>query len=143
MQIEKTLMNLSPKSLRLPVKYHYQKVRKRLEKEVLYLDRLVGKGKRAIDIGANEGIYSYALSQICEIVEAFEPLSCCTESLVYYSEAKGRNINVYNVGLSNFNGSSILHIPMNRDSVVTGLSSFREMQGHQQCVEVPVRKLDD
>ncbi len=146
MQVEKKLMKLCPKSVRIPVKYHYQKVRKRLEKEILYLDKLLMDGKRAIDIGANEGLYSYALSKICEVVEAFEPQSWCTEAIIDYSEAHGRNINVYNVGLSNFNGSLNLYIPSKDDSdsgLVTGLASFRKMDENEHCVEVPVRKLDD
>ncbi len=139
MQVEKKLMKLCPKSVRIPVKYHYQKVRKRLEKEILYLDKLLMDGKRAIDIGANEGLYSYALSKICEVVEAFEPQSWCTEAIIDYSEAHGRNINVYNVGLSNFNGSLNLYIPSKDDSdsgLVTGLASFREMEDIKHCVLV-------
>ena len=143
MKIQDTLINLCPKRFRLPFNYQYKKFRQRLEKEVLYLDKLLTDYKRAIDIGANEGIYSYALSQLCEVVEAFEPQTWCTQSIVDYSEAHRRNINVYNVGLSNFNGSLILHIPIYSSSLISGLASFREMEGVNQCVEVPVRKLDD
>lgn len=153
MKVEETLLNLFPKSLRLPVKYHYHKIRNRLEKEIFYLEHLIGKGKRAIDIGANEGIYSYALAQICEIVEAFEPQSWCTEEIVAYSQASSCNINVYNVGLANFNGSLTLHVPTSKGdysqlvrglgSLTTGLGSFKEIEGEQISIDVPVRKLDD
>ena len=153
MKLEQTLLKLCPKSLRLPVNYHYRKVRKRLEKETLYLDSLVGNRKRAIDIGANEGIYSYALSKICDIVEAFEPQSWCTEAIKAYSQAYSGNINVYNVGLSNFHGSLTLHIPTSSGDysrlvsglgkLTTGLGSFREIEGEQMCIDVPVCKLDD
>lgn len=153
MKFEENLLKICPRSWRLPAKYHYKKVRKRLEQELLYLNRIVSKGKRAIDIGANEGIYSYALAQMFEKVEAFEPQYWCTNDIIYYSESQGRKINIYQVGLSNFNGSLTLHIPLSRDSyssritglgsLTTGLASFRKMEGQQTCIEVAVCKLDD
>ncbi len=146
MNYEAAFLNLSPKGLRLPIKYHYRKLRGRLDREISYLHQLVGHGKRAIDIGANEGIYSYALSQICEIVEAFEPQPWCTETIIAYKKAYKKNINIYNVGLSNSNGSLDLYIPYRSNSnskLVTGLGSFREPEGDHRCIQVPVRKLDD
>jgi hypothetical protein len=53
-----------------------------------------------------------------------------------------RNINVYNVGLSNFDGSLTLHIPKIGSQIVNGLGSFRTMQGTNYCIEVPVHRLD-
>ncbi len=153
MKLEKTLMKLCPKHLRLPVKYHYHKIRNRLEKEIYYIDQLVGHCKRAIDIGANEGMYSYALSQICNDVEVFEPQYWCTENLISYSKESTCNITVYNVGLANFNGSLTLHVPTSQGdysqlvrgvgSLTTGLGSFRNLEGEQITINVPVGKLDD
>lgn len=146
MNYESAFLNLSPKGLRLPIKYHYRRLRGRLDREISYLYKLVGNGKRAIDIGANEGIYSYALSQMCEIVEAFEPQPWCTETIIAYTKAHKQNINIYNVGLSNSNGSLDLYIPYSNNSnskLVTGLGSFREPEGNHRCIQVPVRKLDD
>ncbi|MBK1988970.1 FkbM family methyltransferase [Sphaerospermopsis aphanizomenoides BCCUSP55] len=153
MKLEAKLIQLFPQSLRLPVLYNYRKLRKRIEQEILYLDQFLHKGKRAIDIGANEGIYSYALAQRCEIVEAFEPQPWCTEALKAYSQSGNKNINVYNVGLSNFNGTLNLNIPVSISdyslevdqlgNVVTGLASFRNIPGETSSFEVPVCKLDD
>lgn len=153
MKLEETLIKLSPKFLRLPVKYQYHKIRNRLEKEIFYLDQLVGSRKRAIDIGANQGIYSYALSLLCDVVEVFEPQSWCTEDIVSYSQLSSCNINVHNVGLANFNGSLTLHIPTSQGnysklvrglgSLTTGLASFKEIECEQISINVPVHKLDD
>lgn len=153
MKIQETLINFCPKPLRLPVKYQYHKMRNRLEKEIFYLEQLVGARKRAIDIGANAGIYSYALAQICDIVEVFEPQIWCTEDIVSYSQVSSCNINVYNVGLANFNGLLTLHVPSSvgdysqsvkgLGSLTTGLGSFRDIEGEQISIDVPVRKLDD
>jgi FkbM family methyltransferase len=152
-KLEESIIQLCPESLRLPFRYHYSRVRGRLEKEIFYLEQLVGDGKRAIDIGANKGIYSYALSQVCDIVEVFEPQCWCTEGIVAYSKAYRRKINVHNVGLSNLNGALTLHLPISNNdysswvpglgNVVTGLGSFRELEGEQTLVNVPVRQLDD
>ncbi|MDJ0736973.1 MAG: FkbM family methyltransferase [Nostocaceae cyanobacterium] len=152
MKIEKKLINTLPNSWNLPVKYHYRKIRNRLEKELSYLDKIVGNGKRAIDIGANEGIYSYALAQICQIVEVFEPQSWCTEAIVNYNRIH-RNINIYNVALSDFNGSLTLNVPTSNGDyshqvsglgkLTTGLATFGELEGETISIDVPVRKLDD
>ncbi|WP_016877379.1 FkbM family methyltransferase [Chlorogloeopsis fritschii PCC 9212] len=153
MKIEDTLMKLCPKSLRLPIKYQYHKIRNRLEQEIFYLKKLGGTRKRAIDIGANIGIYSYVLSQLYEIVEVFEPQSWCTEDIADYSQVYTSNLNIHNVGLADFNGSLNLYVPVSQGdyskfvrgfgNLTTGLGSFREIAGEKVSVSVPVRKLDD
>ncbi|MEH1781795.1 MAG: FkbM family methyltransferase [Nostoc sp.] len=153
MKIEETLIKIFPRRYRLPIKYQYHKIRNRLEKEIFYLEQLGGTHKRAIDIGANVGIYSYALAQIYDSVEVFEPQSWCTENILFYSQTSACNISVHNVGLANFNGSLTLHVPTSLGdysqlvrglgSLTTGLGSFREIKGEQISIDVPVRKLDD
>src|SRR5712671_3570654 len=43
------------------------------EPELAVLDRLVRRGGTAIDIGANQGIFAFALAGIAERVVCFEP----------------------------------------------------------------------
>ncbi|MGA6937185.1 MAG: hypothetical protein WB041_17665, partial [Pseudolabrys sp.] len=43
------------------------------EPELAILDELVPRGGVALDIGSNQGIFAYALSQIAERVIAVEP----------------------------------------------------------------------
>ncbi|WP_353932510.1 FkbM family methyltransferase [Okeanomitos corallinicola TIOX110] len=153
MKLEKTLLNLCPKYLRLPVKYHYHQIRNRLEKEIFYLQHLEINKKRSIDIGANSGLYTYALSHLSNVVEVFEPQTWCTEDIVSYTKISPANINIYNVGLADFHGSLNLHIPVSEGdysqlvkdvgNLTTGLGSFRQIEGEQKTVEVPVHKLDD
>ena len=153
MKLEENFIKLCPKAWRLPIRYNYNKIRNRLEPELLYLNRILTQCKRAIDIGANDGVYSYALAQMCENVEAFEPQTWCTHDIAFYSEKYSKNINIYNVGLSNSNGVLKLHIPVSHSaysrqisglgSITPGLASFREIEGEQTYIEVPVYKLDD
>lgn len=137
------LIGLCPKQIRLPLRYHYWKYRGKLEKELLLLKQLVGKGRRAIDIGANEGIYSYALSKLCEVVEVFEPQPWCAEIISAYSKYRKRNINVYSMGLSEFNGSLILNIPIIDGKPKFYLATFRDLDSEKSCIEIPVARLDD
>src|SRR3974377_962891 len=43
------------------------------EPELAFLDKLAPCGGTALDIGANQGIYAYALAEIADRVVAFEP----------------------------------------------------------------------
>jgi FkbM family methyltransferase len=141
--IEDIYIQLLPRSLRLPGRYYYHQIRNRLEKEIFYLNKLGKVGGRAIDIGANQGMYSYALSKLFEIVEAFEPQTWCTTSLVDFSKSNGRKINVHNVGLSNVRGTLELQIPINKGKLISGLATFRSIAGETKTIQVPVHNLDD
>jgi FkbM family methyltransferase len=137
------LLDICPRQLRLPLRFHYWKCRGKLENEILLLKKLVGKGRRAIDIGANEGIYSYALSKLCEVVEVFEPQPWCAEIVTAYSEYRRKNINVYKVGLSASKGKLILNIPLVDGKPQSYLATFRDVDCNKISLEVPVNRLDD
>ncbi|NEO98667.1 MAG: FkbM family methyltransferase [Symploca sp. SIO2E9] len=137
------LLNLCPEQFLVPLRFHYWQLRGKLESEVQLLKELVGKGKRAIDIGANLGAYTYALSQLCEVVEAFEPQPGCAETLLAYSQYSNSQINVHNVALSESRGLLTLHVPIIEGKSISGLASFNQLDGDQKCLKVPVVKLDD
>lgn len=137
------LIDLLPKPSHIPLRFHYWRIRGKHEKEIFFLKNLVDTKKRAIDIGANVGIYSYALSKLCEVVEAFEPQQWCAETILAYSQFRRRNINVHNVGLSNCNSSLTLHIPISSGRCWYYLASFRQLEGDNECIKVPVHRLDD
>ena len=109
---KQSLIDLLPKQYHLPLRFHYWKIRGKHEREIFLLKELVSSRKRAIDIGANVGTYSYALSKLYKVVEVFEPQSWCAETILAYSQSRKSNINVYNVGLSESKGSLNLHIPI-------------------------------
>ncbi|HSN67472.1 MAG TPA: FkbM family methyltransferase, partial [Fusibacter sp.] len=119
-----------------------------LEKELFFLREIVSSGGRAIDIGANRGLYSYALSQYHTVVEAFEPQPYCSQVITAYSSFSKNKINVHNCGLSNIEGELSLYIPeirgRLRNSLATGLASFKEEKppGNFSIIKVPVCKLD-
>ena len=131
---------LTPRRVRLPIRYAYHKVRGSLEQEMLNLRGLVSTTEVAIDVGANYGIWSYALSKLYRKVEAFEPNPVCAAEL----EASNiGNLNIHNVALSSLRGSAELHIPTAFGVPRAGLGTFNTVKGAQKTIKVPVERLDD
>lgn len=140
---KKILLDICPKKLRLPFTFYYWKLSGKLEKEIICLKDIVGTGQTTIDIGANNGIYSYALSKLSKKVEAFEPQIWCCEIISAYSQSIGNKIDVHNVGLSDAEGYLTLHIPLIDGKLHRGFASFKEVEEKCQCLTVSIRKLDD
>jgi FkbM family methyltransferase len=138
-RLKEHLISFLPKSLQLPARYYYQKLRGTLEDELIMLDKLVSSG-RAIDIGANYGVYSYVLSKLCERVEVFEPQPQCAATIIAHNKS---NINVHNCALSNFDGSLNLYIPIINGRLIRGFAGFKDLKGEYERLEVPVKRLDD
>jgi FkbM family methyltransferase len=140
-------MNFLPKYLQLPFDFELRKLKNDLENELLELGNLIPAGNRAIDIGANEGLYTYKLSQICDHVESFEPQPVCADIISAYANRVSKKIIVHNCALSNFHGNSNLHIPVIhgrlRSSRATGLASLSEQEHECEKISVPVRTLDE
>ncbi len=145
LKLEQSLMRACPRGLRLPVRFLYQRARNRLEPELLYLRQLGVHGGRAIDVGANEGMYSYALSRLCDRVEAFEPQSACTDDIAAYSVNHHSKIAVHHVALSNQQSRRTLYIPTvpGGSRILTGLASLQPLPGTEQQIEVETRRLDE
>ena len=65
-------------------------------------------GCTAIDVGANRGYYSFALSRIAGRVEAFEP----NPAVAAFARAKlGKKVRVHELALSDSEGPATLHVP--------------------------------
>lgn len=101
--------NLAPAGWRLPLRYHGQRLVGGLEPEMNLLGRLVQPGGVALDIGANHGVYAYALATIANEVHCFEPLlECCS----FIDAWKSPKITVHNVALSDCRDTLRLYIPI-------------------------------
>lgn len=106
----------------LPAAFYYPrkiaKEAKKHEPELEILDNLVPAGRVAIDVGANRGYYSYALSKFASQVEAFEP----NPVLASFAARKlGPEVRVHEVALSNREGSGVLYIPRTERGVALHL----------------------
>lgn len=145
----RNILSVMPTYWRLPLEYYYLNATGGLEPELYYLSNLIDRSGCAIDVGANKGYYTYALSKLPKIklVEAFEPQPWCSELISAYSKKSGKNINVHTCALSDTNSTLELNIPILRGRVSTtlsvGLASFKKPDVECECVEVPVCRLDD
>jgi len=108
------------------------------EPELRILRDIVPRGRTAIDVGANRGFYSYALSKIASRVEAFEPHPL----LARFARHKlGPTVRVHEVALSNRSGSATLHVPQLKEGVdVHYNASIEQVYPYfTKYVAVPVR----
>ena len=93
-----------------------------------------------MDIGANHGLYSYALNRLGLSVEAFEPQPWCVRTIRAWA---GERVNVHQVGLSDVEGTLALRMPVVDGTRFTGYATFGAVEGESEVIEVPVRRLDD
>src|SRR6266404_8120826 len=120
LQIRKNLSRFTPSRARLPLKFRWRRFRKTLEPEASFLLEQRWERGTAIDIGANEGLYSYALAKLFDRVEAFEPNETASADLRDYSCPK---INLHRVALSRSEGERTLHVPISAGVISSGWGS--------------------
>jgi FkbM family methyltransferase len=114
------------------------------EPELLVLDKLLGRGGTAIDVGANQGFYSYALSRIADEVIAFEPHPDYARFARIMLRGRAK---VFELALSDTAGRGTFHVPLADDGMVLHLAgSLKRTHAqfrHNATYEVEIRRLDD
>ena len=106
LSIEDRFKDLIPGRLYYP--YKIAKEMRRGEPELAILRELVPAGCTAIDVGANRGYYSYALSKVAGRVEAFEP----NPALARFARRKlAANVRVHEVALTDHLGRAKFYLP--------------------------------
>ena len=137
------LDRLVPIGMRLPLRYRLQSILGALEPEVALLPELLrgAVGRTALDVGANLGIYTLALSRLGMKVHAFEPQPACCEVLSAWARGNPQVV-VHNVGVGAAAGELVLHVPIVDGHPVPTRASFQPF-GHEQLeLRVPVLDLD-
>ena len=144
MKILNIIKSIIPNFLLLPIIYYYMKFSGKLDDDIFLLKDNIPNHIRAIDIGSNIGIYSYALSKSFKNVESFEPIDLITKRLKAYAKIE-KKITIHNVGLSNKNDDLQFYIPFIHDTnkLNYGLGSVIDPGGDREVVKVSVRCLDD
>ena len=115
------------------------------EAEYYLLKYLVDPGRAAVDVGANEGIYSGRLSQLAPRVVSFEPIPWFADRL---RRKLGRNVTVVEAALSNRSGTAQLRIPYHEAIEMHGTST---LEAHNplpgatrvRLIDCRLEKLDD
>lgn len=103
------------------------------------LEQLAPQNCTALDIGANHGIYAYALSRFVHSVHCFEPLAECCR---YIHDHRATNVTVHNVALSDRAGELKLHVPIIGGRAVYTRASLDRPAGPFESRRVEVRTLD-
>jgi FkbM family methyltransferase len=125
--------------------YKLEKETRHMEPEVRILRELVPADRIALDIGANRGYYSYALSKIASRVEAFEPHPALAR---FHQRKLGGNVRLHEVALSNRAGSMKLYIPQRKPGIDGHIGSslkkiYETSSNYYSEVAVSTRTLDD
>jgi FkbM family methyltransferase len=113
------------------------------EHELSVLPKLVPRGGTAIDVGANDGVFAFALSSLVDRVEAFEPNP---DYALFARRMLGSRAGVHQVALSNTTGRAEFVVPVSEEGTVLHLGgSLRPSPGpagRALRFDVAVRTLD-
>jgi FkbM family methyltransferase len=114
------------------------------EPELAVLDTLMRRGGTAVDVGANQGFFAYALGAIADRVVAFEP----NPDYARFARImlRGR-ASVHRLALSDRPGRAAFYVPLADDGMVLHLAGSLKRAAHAQFArnrtyEVEVRTLD-
>jgi FkbM family methyltransferase len=113
------------------------------EPELAVLDKLLRRGGTAVDVGANQGFFAYALSKIADRVVAFEPNP--DYALFARVMLRGR-AEVHRLALSDKPGRATFRVPVDHDGTVLHFAGSLK-HAHSQfpryrSYDVAVRTLD-
>ena len=116
--------------------------RRKGEREIKIIPSLLANCNRAIDIGANVGVWSYWLSKHAKQVESFEPNPKIFNAL---KNIKINNVNSYNIALSNKSGSVNLLIPKGSKGFSNQGASLSpiKVQGAHKSISIEAKCLDE
>jgi len=138
---ERLIMHLVPATL-----YYWRRIVDEArwgEHELSALRAILAPGGTAVDVGANQGFFAYAFSQIADRVEAFEPNPDCA---AFARRMLGRRARVHAVALSNRAGRQEFVVPVSDEGRVLhlggALAADSGADGRTMRFEVDVRTLD-
>jgi len=92
---------------------------RRGEPELPLLHKLLTHGGTAVDVGANRGVYAYALAAIAERVVAFEPNPDYASFARWMLRGRAE---VHQVALSDQRGRGAFHVPVSDQGMVLHLA---------------------
>jgi FkbM family methyltransferase len=114
------------------------------EPELAMLAKLLPRGGTAIDVGANQGMFAYALSRIVDRVVAFEPHP---DYAAFARRMLRGRAEVHEMALSDRAGRATFTVPLSDDGMVLHLAGSLNAAAHgqfrnKQTYEVEVGILD-
>ena len=114
------------------------------EPELAILAKLLLRGGTAIDVGANQGMFAYALSRIVDRVVAFEPHP---DYAAFARRMLRGRAEVREVALADRAGRATFTVPLSDDGIALHLAGSLNAAAHsqfrnKQTYDVEVRTLD-
>jgi FkbM family methyltransferase len=140
LSIKTRLVRAVPTRFQTPWRYHLRRLSHRLERELAYLGQILDAPSTCVDVGANFGMYTYALAKLARRVEAFEPLPACADALEAYF---GENVHVHRVALSSRQGRVNLYTPVEGGRPNVERSGLARADADVVAIEVDAKSLDD
>lgn len=138
--LQKILKIIVPKRLWLSFIFCWLKSANKLDPEMFVSFNLCKHKRIAIDVGSNNGLYSYFYSKSFEEVKSFEPFQVASENLI---SSKIKNIEVFHYALSSAPGDATLHAPLAENgSVIHSQASLDQFPEHGIQIPVVLRTLD-
>ncbi len=124
------------------IRYLFAKNLRHGEAELKLIPWLARRDRVSLDIGANKGVYSFALLKHSAEVHAFEPQPKLFAVLERW--ARGR-VHLHQVALSNVSGQAQLLVPRTRRGWSNQGASLSAVKvcGEHQTLSVPAVRLDD
>ena len=113
------------------------------EPELAVLDKLMRRGGTAVDIGANQGFFAFALSEIADRVVCFEPNPDYAAFARWMLRGRAE---VHGLALADKPGRGTFYVPHSDDGMVLHLAGSLKRAHHQfrtiESYEVEIRTLD-
>jgi FkbM family methyltransferase len=138
--IARAVRRAIPERWQPPARYYYERARGLLERELPLAVAMLEAGDRAIDVGANVGVYTYAFARAGATVEAFEPQRDCALVLNQFA-ARSSGVRVHQVALGAAAERAELHIPLEDGRSRRGEASLTS-SGPGSTEVVEIRPLD-
>src|SRR5690242_2798280 len=114
------------------------------EPELAVLGKLVARGGTAVDVGANQGFFAFALSGVADRVVAFEP----NPDYAFFARCmlRGR-AEVHKLAISDRAGRAKFYVPVREDGLVLHLAgnltgAHSQFAKSMRTYDVEVRTLD-
>lgn len=136
------LLSRVPTGPAVPIHYWGRALTGRLESEVHLVSKLVTPELLAVDVGANYGVYTYAMLIAGANVVAFEPLAECADALRRYGSRQNGRLTVVETALSDHFGGATLHLPRDQSRLLTGFATLGPVSGRHENRSVDLRTLD-
>jgi FkbM family methyltransferase len=140
---------LLPRSFVTPAHCLSRKLTHRLEAEHSMIMSMIDRGKTAVDVGANIGVYTYGFLDRGANVVAIEPQAGCAAMISAFYDAgfpRSRRrgaLDLHIEALGDAPGTATLHVPLKGGKIDDESASLVHHEGESLSVGVPVRRLDD